>query len=184
VVRRLLACGPDALPAAEDVRVVTDVARGVVRSSHVAEHVDADDLAQDLLMRILELARDGRGERIERPGAFLWVMARNAAMDRVRRARHGPRLSDAPEGPPDRPADDDAIARLLDRDASSEAVERALRAAVAGEDHLTVRVVAAWLDLAEERGEPPSSRDVAPRAGVSHTTVNHALARFRGYLAG
>jgi hypothetical protein len=150
----------------------------------VAEHVDADDLAQDLLMRILELAREGRGERIARPGAFLWVMARNAAMDRVRRARHAPRLSDAPTGPPDRPSDDDAIARLLDRAASSDAIARALRAAVADDDHLAVRVVAAWLDLADERGEAPTSREVAPRAGVSHTTVNHALARFRAYLAG
>jgi RNA polymerase sigma factor (sigma-70 family) len=160
--------------------VVTLVARAVVRSTHLAEHVDADDLAQDLLVRLLEQSRSGRAAEIQRPGAFLWVVARNAAMDRVRRARRAPEPSDAPET---QPSDDDAIARLLDRAASSAAVTAALRAAVAAEDHVVVRVVAAWLDRAGELGEPPTSREIAPLAGVSHTTVNHALARFRAYLA-
>jgi hypothetical protein len=43
-------------------------------------------------------------------------------------------------------------------------------------------VVTVWLDMAQERGKEPSSRRVAERTGVSHTSVNQALRRFRSYF--
>jgi transcriptional regulator of aromatic amino acid metabolism len=77
---------------------------------------------------------------------------------------------------------DDAIAALLDREATAASVQAALTAAVADGADLLAHVVASWLDLAEELGRPPSSREVAPRAGVSHTTVNTMLRELRGYF--
>jgi len=39
------------------------------------------------------------------------------------------------------------------------------------------------LDYAEEHGVAPSTRELAPLLGVSHTSVAKALARFRALLA-
>jgi hypothetical protein len=80
------------------------------------------------------------------------------------------------------PADDDETARLLDRAAGKQSIQLGIEEAIRAGDSVAVHVVTEWLDLAEETGETPPSRTVAERCGCSHTTVNQALTRFRGYL--
>jgi hypothetical protein len=84
-----------------------------------------------------------------------------------------------PNGPP---SDDDEIARLLDRRADAERVRAALRESVADGRHDLVRIVRAWLNLASILGRAPSSREVGAQVGLSHTTVQTALAAFRDYF--
>jgi DNA-directed RNA polymerase specialized sigma24 family protein len=118
---------------------------------------------------------------VRRPGAFLNQLARNRTIDRLR--RHGRRDAElSPEVAATTPSRDDAIAAMLDASATATLVRAGLTAASGAKDHLTVRVITAWLDLADERDEPPNSREVAVRAEVSHTSVNTALKRFRDYL--
>jgi hypothetical protein len=50
-------------------------------------------------------------------------------------------------------------------------------------EHDVMRTVTVWLDLAEQHGDAPSSRQVAPHAEVSHTTVTKHLTRFRAIVA-
>lgn len=88
------------------------------------------------------------------------------------RCARGPRDSD----------EDDAIARLLESTATAATLSSALRAAATAGDTALVDVVAAWLDLAQELGYAPSSRQVAAEAVTSHTAVNVALRRLRSYL--
>jgi hypothetical protein len=85
----------------------------------------------------------------------------------------------APNTPP---SDDDEVARLLDRRADSERVRAALRQSVAEDRHDLVRIVRAWLNLASMLGRAPSSREVGAQVGLSHTTVQTALAAFRDYF--
>jgi hypothetical protein len=82
----------------------------------------------------------------------------------------------------EQPADDDDVARLIDRVATRDTLQRAIAEAIRQSDHAGVQIVMAWLDLASETGESPSSRIVGERCGCSHTTVNNALGRFREYL--
>lgn len=147
---------------------------------------DAEEVAQEA---IVQAYRRDLGE-IENLGAFLFWTARNRAIDRSRRARRRAGTETLTASVEDvaavshYSAEDDGIAALIERDASGALVEHGLRAANAADDRLVVRVVAAWLELANETGEAPSSRDVAPRAGLSHTSVNQALSRFRDYFPG
>lgn len=113
--------------------------------------------------------------------ALLLVIAQRLALDQLRSA-WVQRAEPVPIELLELQADDDAIAALLSREASAQLVDDAMRTAAQRGDHLVVRCVAAWLDLAECSGAPPSSREVAARASVSHTSVANALARFRSYL--
>jgi len=53
---------------------------------------------------------------------------------------------------------------------------------VADGRHDLVRIVRAWLNLASMLGRAPSSREVGAQVGLSHTTVQTALAAFRDYF--
>jgi DNA-directed RNA polymerase specialized sigma24 family protein len=135
---------------------------------------EALDLVDESIARLAAESK-ARGEGFAQAPGWLSNVARNLAVDRLRRQRH----ESAPNG---ERLSDDALAALLDREASSGTVYAAARRAVAAHDHQCVRIVAEWLDLANETGEAPSSRVVGERTGYSHTTVNAALARFRTYL--
>lgn len=170
--------------APEQLRIVFDrLTRTLMRSYGFAEN-DAADSAQDAIVSLLELAGPGEraGQEIRNPAAYLTWLARNRAIDRFRRRDFETpedleRRGDAPRGD-----DDERIAALLDRAASAAAIEDAMRAALDAQDTLAVRVVTVWLDTAQALGKAPSSREVAQRAGVSHTSVNQALRRFRTYF--
>jgi DNA-directed RNA polymerase specialized sigma24 family protein len=142
---------------------------------------DAADASQEAVIALLERTLDPSGDPVRNPAAFLTWLTRNRAIDRLRaQTRHSPEpleTATARLG-----GDDEAIARLLDHAATTDRVEAALRVALERDDALTVRVVTIWLDEAEATGAPPASRQIASRAGVSHTTVNQALRRFRGYF--
>jgi predicted AAA+ superfamily ATPase len=71
----------------------------------------------------------------------------------------------------------------FDRNAAAATIVAALRAQIAANDVQPVRIVTEWLDLAEELGQPPSSREVAARAEVSHASVNRALMAFRDAIS-
>lgn len=78
---------------------------------------------------------------------------------------------------------DDAIARLIDETATSEAIESLLKDLARRGDHVATRVVNTFLVIAEETGDAPSMRTVATEAGVSHTAVSKVFERLRLSLA-
>jgi DNA-directed RNA polymerase specialized sigma24 family protein len=147
---------------------------------------DAEEVAADTLSEAFARA-SGRGG-IRQPSPYLFWTVRNRIRDRYRRAKtldETEYLVESLEHTPGAEAyssEDEAIVRLLDRGATAELVEDALRAAAAADDRLLIRVATVWLELAETLGRPPRSREVAPEAGVSHTSVNQALRRLRGFF--
>jgi hypothetical protein len=111
-------------------------------------------------------------------------MTRFAALDvvraqqRERRAHAALREGELPESEPQ-----DNIAALLDSSATEDAVRAAMRTAIARGDALTARTVTTWLDMADLLGRAPSTREVAEKAQISHTSVATALKRFRDLLS-
>ena len=78
--------------------------------------------------------------------------------------------------------DDDAIARLIDSEATATLLEAALALAARRKDFVCTSVANEWLREAAQQGGTPSSREVARRAGVSHVTVQRTLARLHDYV--
>jgi DNA-directed RNA polymerase specialized sigma24 family protein len=142
------------------------------------QRLGADDLldvADEALFRLVEESRQ-QGRALDYPAAWLFRVASREAISRLRRPADS-------TGREEQVLNDDALAALIEANASRATVEHAFRRAVADSDHVAVQVVQAWLDLASELGVAPSSRAVANRIAYSHTTVNSALDRFRSYLA-
>jgi DNA-directed RNA polymerase specialized sigma24 family protein len=166
-------------PASDELLSVEGELRRRLRSYE--PRVDTEAVAQEAVVRLLERLRSGSEEEVRHPGGLLLVIAQRLALDQLRSA-WVTRTEPMPVEELERQADDDAIAALLSREASAQRVEQALKAAADAGDHLVVRCVTAWLDLAERHGAAPSSREVAAAASVSHTSVANALARFRAYL--
>jgi hypothetical protein len=146
---------------------------------------DPDDAASEALTRFVEAAHEGRVDRALRPAAYLTRIARNAAIDRLRHEAFVDVVAEpvaAGTATASPMADEDAIVRLLDSDATCELVSEGIGAANRAGDHTVVRIVTWWVDMAQSLSRAPTSREVGIRAGVSHTTVREALTRFRGYL--
>jgi DNA-directed RNA polymerase specialized sigma24 family protein len=177
---RVLGSGGAAAPDSGDLRVVVAALARFLAGWRLTRE-DAEELAQEVIVQTLTLQRQ-RALVIDRPGAYLFSAVRNRALDRLRHERRGQAVVARLEGGARYSDDDDAVAALLERTATAEAVEFAMRAAGAADDRVAIRVVASWLELAEELGREPTSREVAPVAGVSHTSVNQALRRFRAYF--
>jgi RNA polymerase sigma factor (sigma-70 family) len=169
--------------APEQLRLVFDWLTRTLKRSYGFPENDAADAAQDAILSLLEVASGDEGSReIRNPAAYLTWLARNRALDRLRR-RDFEKAADFEEAvDASRGGDDERIAALFDRAASTAAIEHALRTALDAQDELAVRVVTVWLDIAAEVGKAPSSRQVAQRTGVSHTSVNQSLRRFRTYF--
>jgi DNA-directed RNA polymerase specialized sigma24 family protein len=177
----LIEASSDASLDPQALTILLDGLVRVLRTSrfHLSSE-DAEDVAQEAVIRLVEFARTDAADRVHKPGAYLIRVAQHLAIDRARQATVS---MSAPEDLETLATDDDAIAALLDADASVSLIEGAMRAAVSAGDHLAVRVVVHWLDLAQKFGEAPSSRAVAQRTGLSHTSVNKALSRFRHSLS-
>jgi RNA polymerase sigma factor (sigma-70 family) len=168
----------------EQLRLVFDWLAGTLMRSYGFADNDAADAAQDAIVSLLEVVGSGESaaHEIRNPAAYLTWLARNRAIDRFRRGHFETPRDLEPRGEAARGDDDERIAALLDRAASAAVIEEAMRAALDVQDALAVQVVTVWLDTAEELGKAPSSREVAKRSGVSHTSVNQALRRFRTYF--
>jgi hypothetical protein len=178
-VARLASLLADDAPVSGDLRAVE--AELLRRLSSYEPRVDTEAVAQEAILRLLQLLRSESQERVRHPAALLLVIARRLALDQLRSARVQ-RTEPLPGELLEAPGDDDALAALLSRDATAQVVADAMRTAAHRGDYVTVRCVAVWLDLAEQHGAAPTSREVAALASVSHTTVANALARFRRYL--
>lgn len=177
---RLLHGNPDEATSS-DLATVLDWVQRIVRRGYAS--VDADDIAQETLARVFALAQQKRSEPIANPPAYITRIAQHLAFDAVRQQATLTPDSDlverAPSSGPIRAAHDEELAALLDRSATHTTVSAAIGIALQQRDFVAVRVVTVWLDLADELGREPSSREVAMKANASHTTVNKALGRFR-----
>ena len=199
--RRLLGgfSGGESSASGEDLDLVTTVLARSVRGVGVRSREDAEEIAHEAVFRASRAKRD----HVSHAGAYLLAIAKHLAIDQWRKdvrragkevltgdiaefatAHYGDTFETSEGGPLGYySAQDDAVAQLLEQTITARAVEHALRAANSADDVVTVRVVSTWLELAETTRRPPSSREVARRAGVSHTSVNRALQRFRRYVA-
>ena len=137
-----------------------------------AHTVDRETAVDDALVEFLAAVRDGRVRAEGSPGKYLRVIAQR----KLSKQRESVRLPD------DLVDQDDAIARLLEADASKRIIEDAMWRARIARRYAVVRVVAAWLDLAERNGERPSSEEVAEKIGSDPAAVRQALGRFRVFL--
>jgi DNA-directed RNA polymerase specialized sigma24 family protein len=144
------------------------------------ENRDPQDVAQEALARFVRAAGAGRVHPDHSPAGYLLTIAMNVVRDDIKSAVPTVSLSEAF---PARETDIDHLSRLLDRLASADSVRRALALAYQNGDRIALDVVRAWLDLAHQLGEAPSSRAVAEEVGVSKSTVANVLERFKGYLA-
>ena len=139
---------------------------------------DAAEIASESLARLLVVNQEGRLDPARSPAPYLTRIAHNLAVSAMRR----PTATNAELDEAQHALADDEIAALLDARASSEMIRGALVQAVRVGDHVLVRVVRVWLELAESQGSAPASREVAERLGLSHTTVGEALKRLEKYL--
>lgn len=133
------------------------------------------DVADEAITRLLRESRR-RGAPLENPAGWLRTVAGNIAKEKLEELGH---FADSDV----EPAVDDETIAVISRAASHSSVADALKLAIADRDETTVRIISDWLDLQDELGRAPSSRQVGEKAGYSHTTVNQALARFGEYLA-
>jgi DNA-directed RNA polymerase specialized sigma24 family protein len=141
--------------------------------------LDADDVVQATITGLLE--RGHRIDDVESARAYLLGATRYRAIDTLRARNRRPQVPLEAIG--EQPTGDDDVARLIDLSATRASVYESLQASVIAGDELLVRVVTVWLDVAEEQGHAPSTREIAPLVGVSHTSVAKALERFRRVLA-
>ncbi|HXE98747.1 MAG TPA: sigma-70 family RNA polymerase sigma factor [Solirubrobacterales bacterium] len=175
---RLLQGGERGPADEDDLRTVVDgLTRFLAGRFPSLSSADVADITSESLARLLEASKKDRIDPGRSAAPYLTRIAHNLAVSRLRQ----PTSVELPEGVEPTLADDD-LARLLDAHATHERLQAALGKAARAGDHMLLRVVKAWLTLAEGNGVPPSSREVAGRLRISHTTVNEALARLRDYL--
>jgi DNA-directed RNA polymerase specialized sigma24 family protein len=140
---------------------------------------ELDDVATEAVLRLLRTEKKGRLDPTRSAGGWLRVVADHLTIDKKRRRqRAGPPGVPFDEAVHGGAGDDDRLASLLDETAAASDVRSALRAAADAGETTVVRVVTAWLGLAEANGEPPTSRELADRIGISHATVQRSLRTF------
>ena len=135
------------------------------------------DVVDEAVAKFL-LARSKRVIEPRTALAYFREIVRNEAIDRLRRRTAEP-VGDFNDTIPD---GDDAVARIVDANASATIVEQLLREAAEANDYTVTRVLNAFLNLAEAKGRQPSSREVGGAAQVSHRTVQLVLKRLREHL--
>jgi DNA-directed RNA polymerase specialized sigma24 family protein len=179
---RLLELSQGADPAPGDsneLEVIVDgLSRFLAGRFQSISQAEIADITGESLLRFLQASRAGRIDEERSPAPYLTRIAHNVAVTHLRRTA-SVELPDSHPG-----LADDELARLLDARATSERLQEALARAAQAGAHVLLRVVRAWLRLAEAQGSAPASREVAEQLGLSHTTVNDALSRLRGYLPG
>lgn len=165
-------------------RAAIDAVFGELRVWLARRGLDEDELEQvssEAVRRLIQAAEDRRLDPSRAPGAWLRTVAEHLATDLVRKRRPTPLMLDETSYV-QQSVEDERLARMLDADAASADVLKALRRAGDEGDHQSVRVVTSWLRLAELTGEAPSTRDVKAETGLSHMTVHRAMARFSRFF--
>ena len=187
VIARLSGHDRDALDPAEEealavaMSYVTEQLPLLLSQRVKAENREPQDIAQEAMTRFLRAVGAGRVDPDHSPAGYLLTIAMNVVRDDIRTAT--PPTVVLTEGTPVPLTDIDHVTQLLDRIASADSVRRGLERAYENRDRMVLDVVRAWLDLAYQLGEAPSSRVVAEEVGVSKSTVANVLSRFKGYLA-
>ncbi len=140
------------------------------------------DLASAAFLKLIGALRRRASEDIgrefapiENAAAYLRSIIRSLRVDEARRTQKELPVETTPESPVG-----DLIAEL-DED-PSERIQSALRLAAAHGETRLVRFAAEWLDLANDLGRSPASREVADHLGVSHQTVINRLNTLRYYV--
>jgi hypothetical protein len=156
------------------------IRRGLmVRLRSYGEGEIEDAVAEALVVMSRAIAQ-GRVRPDGRPSAYLLMIARNRLADLRRSATRDRdrqlRVSGSDER--ERTLDDEDLTRMLERRATAELVQLALRRV----DTTTARVGTVFLDLAAIANARPLTSDVAAAAGVSRKTVFSALARLHTTL--
>lgn len=149
---------------------------------------ESRDIAIEAVTRAIEGVRAGKSvEQVRNPIAWLTVSATHVAVDRLRSAS---RQRETPVGDvyeleraslENRLGRDDLTARTLDSQLTAQLVRTALKRARDANDALAYQVAVYMLDEAEKHNRLPSARAVGRALGVSHTGIQKALQRFRGY---
>lgn len=144
---------------------------------------DIQDVAQETIERLL--ARRELLAEVPDEGLLGYALrgARNRQVDRWRSRQHEAPLESIGDRTDAVPASDDGVLRMLDQSASLVTVRRLLQVLVEGGDVGAYRALVAWLDLAQQEGRAPTSREVATELGISHTSVGRALIRARRLLS-
>lgn len=152
------------------------------RYANVSSH-DAEEIATEAILRVLQANKAGRLKLTGDPTGYLVAVARNIVFDRSRTwAKHSEVPVSSLESLGAENPDNSAIAEFINQDAARESIRRALATARSDGDHTTYRVITFVLNEAERTGELPSNREVASHLGLSHTGVAKSLARFRRIL--
>ncbi|MFL5914896.1 MAG: hypothetical protein ACJ752_04570 [Gaiellaceae bacterium] len=134
---------------------------------------DVDDFSSESLARFSAACRRG-GVGCDRAERYLSEICRNVVFDALRRVR--------PAAEQDDELPDQAALEAFGRVEGRGDLLRALEA-MREDGHLTcVRIVVAYLDLADAEGGTPSLRRVGEAADVSAPTVRECLVRFGTYL--
>jgi RNA polymerase sigma factor (sigma-70 family) len=167
-------------PSAGEAEAVLDLLRRWL-SRRGLETRDREEVCLDAVARLIRVVREGGLDPARHPGAWLRVVADHLAVDALRRQRATSVEFD--ERRHAGAADDEHLARMLERSVAAADVRHAMREAAEAEEHEIVRIVATWLGLAEANGDAPSSREVGARLGISHMTVQRGLQTFRHRLA-
>jgi DNA-directed RNA polymerase specialized sigma24 family protein len=163
-----------------------DAVRALLRLWLSRRRLDPDEresVCDDAILRLIQMARDGRLDPDRPPGALLRVIADHLALD-VIRGRPRYQTVNVAEFVIVDDAEDERIARMLLAEAAAADVRRALLSTAEDGRDDVVRIVSAWLGLAAANDEAPSTRELAERLGVSHMTVQRALQTFKSHLAG
>lgn len=170
----------DAEPEANDLRLLVDGMSRMMAARLRSSGGTAASLAVDAVSEFWAAARRGLVDVDRRPAAYLTVIARNLVIQELARQRSELQLDSEVElGAGE---EDVRLEAVLDRYEALVTLDQLRSRAIGQGDSVAVRVITAWLDLAEQLPRAPTSRQVAHEAGLSHTTVNRALARLRARL--
>jgi hypothetical protein len=175
---------PESLPALRDA-----LDRRLRERYPGTSMVDREEAIDEALLDFLAAAHGGSVDAEKSPGGYLVVATQRKLLSRLRRARSAP-LSDELLATI---ADDSelVLARIVSEhagasapdDEARELVADAMRRARLARRYAVIRVVTAWLDIAERTGRTPTSAEVAERAGGTPAAARKGMERFREYLA-
>lgn len=155
----------------------------VVRRASAYSFSEAGDIADEAMTRFVEAGKQKRVHR-ETPLAYVRRIVKNATIDKQRAKHREPATTGTEDLEAIEDRGDDAIARMVSAHDSAKAVEKLLKNAADKEEFTTTKVLNAYLTLAQNRNQSPSSRQVALVAGVSHVTVQAVLRQLRADVDG
>lgn len=140
--------------------------------------VDAD-LASAGFLRLLQALRSRASGGIRNPEAYLRVILRNVKIDELRRAKRISLLAERMVSEALPLGDQDAELERIFAELHVGSLQQKLASV---EEVELLKFVSSWLDLADELGRRPSSREASKFLGVSHQTVENRLAALRAFV--